>query len=204
MCQSLPMFFIPFKWSLVSRILRNICYSSIANAYIDTSRMIWTSYTSPCLARHTYMPSRSSRSLNKRSETLDLWIWSKGKAPQNYRTKDKAKAGQRRKTLQGHKQRKTLQSWRRKRESGVSSIKSPPIMQVSVGPSSYWWLNWRLHNQMHVPTLSQNPTRGVTKGRILLMRIPMPPSPPQWSTGGGASIPLLDVGKGFPATVHCW
>ena len=79
--------------------------------------------------------------LNRRSKTLDLGIRSKGKVPPNHKTKDKAKARRPRKTCQGHKQRKTLRSRRRTRESGVSSIRAPPTTQVSVGPSSHWWLN---------------------------------------------------------------
>jgi len=151
--------------------------------------------------QHTDTLSRTSRSLKKISETLHLRI---------QRTKDKAKEGWPKITHQTYKKRKTPRSQRRTQESGVSSVRAPLITQVSVRPSSHWWLSWRLQNQMHVLTLSQNPIRGITKGS----------KPLTWSQrhychcqglkacarrsrGGGASFPLTDVGEGFTTTIHC-
>ena len=84
MCLSSQTFFIPFAHSWVSKILSCIWYSNTAVAYIDTSRKRWSSWTSPHSAQHTDTLSKSSRSSNRRSETLDLQIRS---------PKDKAKAG---------------------------------------------------------------------------------------------------------------
>lgn len=86
MCWSLQIFFIPFAESLVSSILSCIWYSNTATTYTGTSKMRWSSWTSPFLVQCTDTPSRSSESLNRRSETLDLQIWSKGKASTNLRT----------------------------------------------------------------------------------------------------------------------
>ena len=73
MYRSSQMLSIPFTRSSVSRILREIWYSSTAIAYKGTSRTIWSSWKSPRSTLHTDM-SRSRRSLNRRSETLDLRI----------------------------------------------------------------------------------------------------------------------------------
>jgi len=61
------MFFIPFVRSWVLRILSNIWYSSTMTAYIATSKMTWSSWTSPRPTQHTDTPYRSSISLNRRS-----------------------------------------------------------------------------------------------------------------------------------------
>ena len=60
-----------------------------------------------------------------------------GKGAPNHRTKDTTKAWRIKKNFQIYKQRTTLQSWRRKRENGVSSIRAPLRTPVSVGPSSH-------------------------------------------------------------------
>lgn len=60
------------------------------------------------LTRLILTPSRLSRSLNRISETLDLWIWSKRKMPLNRKTNDKSKVGCHKTTHQSYKQRKTL------------------------------------------------------------------------------------------------
>eukprot|EP00253_Pinus_taeda_P004699 PITA_04699 len=67
------------------------------------------------------MPLRSSRSLNKRSETLHLRIQSKAKVPLNHRTKDKAKLGQPKPTHQSCKQRIGPRSRKRTRENDACS-----------------------------------------------------------------------------------
>ena len=145
LCWSSQTFFIPFAHNWVSNILSCIWYSNTAAAYVDTSRKRWSSWISPHSAQHTNTLSKSSRSSNRRSETLDLQIQS---------PKDKAKAGWPKTTHRSHKKRTTPRSQRRTQESGVSYTRVPLITQVSVGPSSRWWPNWRLSNQMHVPTLN--------------------------------------------------
>ena len=162
MCWSSQTFFIPFAHSWVSKILSCIWYSNTTAAYTDTSRKRWSSWTSPHSAQHTDTLSKSSKSSNRRSETLELQIRS---------PKDKAKAGWPKTTHQIHKKITTPWSRRRTQGSGVSSKRVPFITQMSVRPSSRYWLSWRLLNQMHVPTLSQNPTRGMEKGSRSLMRI---------------------------------
>jgi hypothetical protein len=51
--------------------------------------------------------------------------------------------------------------------------------------------------------IESKPKKGMTEGSRLSIRSPTPPFPPRRSRGGGASLPLPDVGKGFPATFHC-
>src|ERR1700733_14061752 len=84
MFQSSQTFFIPFAHSWVSKILSGIWCSNTAAAYTDTSRKRWSSWTSPHSAQHTVTLSKSSKSSNRRRETLDLQIRS---------PKDKTKAG---------------------------------------------------------------------------------------------------------------
>ena len=84
MCRSSQKFFIPFAHSWVSKILSCIWYSNTVAAYTDTSRKRWSSWISPHSAQHTDTLSKSSKSSNRRRETLDLQIRS---------PKDKTKAG---------------------------------------------------------------------------------------------------------------
>ena len=86
-----------------------------------------------------YQYAIKSRTLNRRSETLDLQIRSKGKASPNHRTKDKVKMGQPKTTRRSHKKRTTPRSQRRTQESGVSSIRDALTTQVSVGPRNRCW-----------------------------------------------------------------
>lgn len=165
MCRSSQTFFIPFTHSWVSRILSCIWYSNTMASYIDTSRTRWSSWTSPRLAQCTNTLSKLSKSLNRRRETLNLWI---------RRPKDKAKEGWPNTTHRSRRKRTTSRSRRRTQESCVSSIRAPLTTKVSVVPSSRWWPSWRLPNQMHVLTLSQNPKRGMAKGIRSLMRSPVP------------------------------
>ena len=139
MCMSWRICSIPCAPSWVSKIQRNIWCWSATVVSTDTFRRKWSSSTSPRLVRHIGMLPKLSKNSNRKSETLDLWIRSKGKVPPNHKTKDTAKAWRLKKNFQSHKQRETLQSQRRKRESGVSSIRAPLTTQVSVGPSSHWW-----------------------------------------------------------------
>ena len=169
MCQSSQTFFIPFAHSWVSKILSYIWYSNIAAAYTNTSRKRWSSWRSPHSAQCTDTPSKSKKSSNRRRETLDLQIW---------RPKDKAKAGWPNTPNQSCNKRTTPQSLRRTHESGGSSTRAALTTHVSVGRSSHWWRSWRLQNQMHVPTLSQNPTRGMEKESRSLIWSPLLVLPP--------------------------
>ena len=140
MCMSRRICSIPCTPSWVSKIQRNIWCCSTTVVYTDTFRRKWISSTSPRLVRHIDMLPKLSKNSNRKSETLDLWIRSKGKVPPNHRTKDTTKAWWLKKTCQSRKQRATLQSWRSKEESGASSIRALLTTQVSVGLSSHWWL----------------------------------------------------------------
>ena len=130
---------IPCTPSWVSKIQRNIWCWSTAVVYTYTFKRKWSSWTSPHLVQHIGTLPKLSKNSNRKSETLDLQIRSKGKVPPNHRTKDTTKAWRLQKTFQSRKQRATLQSRRRKRESGASSIRAPLTTQVSVKPSSHWW-----------------------------------------------------------------
>ena len=140
MCMISQIFSIPYARSWVSKIQRNIWCWSIAVVCTDTFRMKWSSSTSPHLVRHIGLQPKLSKNSNRKSETLDLWIRSKRKVPPNRRTKDTTKAWRLKTTCQSRKQRTTLRSWRRKRESGASSIRVPLTTQVRIEWSSHWWL----------------------------------------------------------------
>ena len=140
MCMRWRICSIPYAPSWVLKIQWNIWCCSTAVVCTDTFRRKWSSSTSPRLVRHICMLPKLSKNSNRKSETLDLWIKIKGKVPPNRRNKDTAKAWWLKKTCQIRKQRETLQSWRRKWESGASSIRAPLTTQVSVGLSSHWWL----------------------------------------------------------------
>ena len=139
MCMSERICSITCTPTWVSTIQRNIwCWSTVV-VCIDTFNRKWSSFTSPCLVRHIGMLPKLSKNSNRKSETLDVWIRSKGKVPPNCRTKDTAKAWRLKKTFQSCKQGATLQSRRRKQENGASSIRAPLTTEVSVGPSNHWW-----------------------------------------------------------------
>ena len=139
MCMIWRICSIPCAPSWVSKIQRNIWCWSTAVVCIDTFRRKWSYSTSPFLVRHISTLPKLSKNSNRKSETLDLRIRSKGKVPPNCRTKDTTKAWRLKKTCQIRKQRVTLQIRRRKRESGASSIRAPLTTQVSVGPSNHYW-----------------------------------------------------------------
>jgi hypothetical protein len=112
--------------SWVSKILSDIWCSSIAVIYIDTSRKKWNFWTSHPWARPTDMPSKSSRSSNKRCGNLGLGSphskIQERAAPTN-RKKDKEKMDHLRKNSLGHKQRRTPERQRKIPGSGATSIR---------------------------------------------------------------------------------
>lgn len=179
MCWSSQTFSIPYVRSWVLRILSGIWYSSTATLYKSTSRVRWSSWTSPDLAPPIDTLSRSCKNLNRRIKTLDLRIRSKGKALASCRTKETSKAGWPKTTRWSWKWRKTPQRQRKTHGNGVSYITAPLTTLVSVETISRQCSSWRLLNEIHVLTLSQRPTTsGFTKGSILLMRSLFPLFPP--------------------------
>ena len=71
-CQSSQISSIPCTPSWVLKIQRDIWCSSIVVVCIDTSRPKWNFWTSHPWARPTDMPSKSSKSSNKRRGNLGL------------------------------------------------------------------------------------------------------------------------------------
>jgi hypothetical protein len=71
-CSSSQISSIPCAPRWVSNILRDILCSSIMVVCIDTSKPKWSFWTSHPWARPTNMPSKSSRSSNKRCDNLGL------------------------------------------------------------------------------------------------------------------------------------
>jgi hypothetical protein len=119
---------IPCAPSWVSNILSDIWCSSIVVLCIDTSRPKWNFWTSHPWARPTDMPSKSSRSSNKRRVNLGLGTphnksWER--AAPTYRTKDREKMDSIRTTSPSHKQRRTLERQRKIPRSGATSIRVP-------------------------------------------------------------------------------
>lgn len=75
--------------------------------------------------------------------------------------------------------------------------------QASARPCSHRRLIWRLLNHSHVLNLSQNPIRGMTNQSRSLMQIIVPLWPPPRLRVGRMPLPLINVGEGFSAIVHC-
>jgi hypothetical protein len=101
---------IPCTPIWVSKIQSDIWCSSIVVLFIDTSRPKWNFWTSHPWARPTNMPSKLSRSSNKRRDNLCLETphnKSQEREAPTHRTKDRAKMDSIRTTSPSHKQRRT-------------------------------------------------------------------------------------------------
>jgi hypothetical protein len=97
-CPSSQISSIPCAPSWVSKILSDIWCSSIGAVCIDTSRPKWSFWTSHPWARPTDMPSKSSKSSNKRHGNLGLGTFT-----------TKARKGRRQPAEQRTEQRRTPQ-----------------------------------------------------------------------------------------------
>jgi hypothetical protein len=96
-CQISQISSIPCAPSWVSKIQSDIWCSSITLLCIDTSRLKWNFWTSHPLARPTDMPSKLSRSSNKRHRQFGLGNPSQqnlGKGGPNPQNKGQRKDGQ--------------------------------------------------------------------------------------------------------------
>jgi hypothetical protein len=86
------------------------------------------------------MLSKSSRNLNRRSESLDLQIphrRSREKEAPTHRTKDRERMDPLRKPISpSHKQRRVMRRQRKTLGSGVNSIKFPNITLMNVAQKS--------------------------------------------------------------------
>jgi hypothetical protein len=109
---------------------------------IDTYRPKWNLWTSHPWARPTDMPSKSSRSSNKRHNNLGLGT------PHNkiqervapiHITKDRAKMDSIMTTSPSHKQIMTPEIQRKIPGSGVTSIRALGITLLTVAQNSHWW-----------------------------------------------------------------
>jgi hypothetical protein len=142
-CSSSQTSSIPCATSWVSNILSDIWCSSIAAPYIDTSRPKCSFWTSRPWARPIDMPSKSSRSLNKRRDNLGRGTphsKSQESTAPTCRTRDITKMDNLRTTSLSRKQRRTLERQRKIPGSGATSIRAPSITLWIVAQSSRWWL----------------------------------------------------------------
>jgi hypothetical protein len=130
---------IPFTPTWVSRTPNNIWCSSTITFCIDTSKQESSFWTSHHWERHFNMLSKSSRNLNRRSESLDLQFphnRSRVKATPTHIKKDRVRMDNLRTTSQRRKQRRVMRRRRKTLGSGVNSIKSPGITSMNVARSS--------------------------------------------------------------------
>jgi hypothetical protein len=141
-CQISQISSIPCAPSWVSKIQSDIWCSSITVLYIDTSRPKWNFWTSHPWARPTDMPSKSSRSSNKRRDNLGLGTphnKSQERVAPTHRTKDRENMDSIRTTSPSHKQRRTPERQRKIPGSGATSIRALGITLLTVAQSSHWW-----------------------------------------------------------------
>jgi hypothetical protein len=139
-CHSSKISSIPCTPSWVSKIKRDIWCSSVMVLCIDTSRPKWNLWTSHPWARPTDMPSKSSRSSNKRCDNLGLGTPHNKileRAAPTHRTKDQEKMGSIKTTGPSRKQIGTLERHRKILGSGVTSIRALGITLMIAAQSSH-------------------------------------------------------------------
>lgn len=178
MWMSSRIYSIPKARSWASNIWKNVVPQLFAQIHPGGNKV---PRHPPHLVQRTGMLPRLSKNLNKISETLDLWIRSIGNVPPNQRTKNKTKARLPKQLVEAASEEQHHEAKEGHKE--VSSIKVPLTTQMSVRPSNHWWPSWRPLSHMHVRTLRQNPTRGMTKASRLSMWSPVPLWPPPRSSG---------------------
>jgi hypothetical protein len=133
---------IPCAPRWVSKIQSDIWCSSIVVLYIDTSRLKWNFWTSHPWAQPIDMPSKSSRSSNKRRNNLVLGTPHnkiRERAAPTHRTKDRAKMDSIRTTSSSRKKIRTPERQRKILGSGVTSIRALGITLPTAAQSSHWW-----------------------------------------------------------------
>jgi hypothetical protein len=111
-CQSSQISSIPCAPRWVSNILSDIWCSSTMVVCIDTSRKKWSFWTSHPWVRPIDMSSKSSRSLNKRCDSLGLGTphnRSREREAPTHRTKGRENMDNLRTTSLSHKQRRTME-----------------------------------------------------------------------------------------------
>jgi hypothetical protein len=141
-CQISQISSIPCAPSWVSKIWSDIWCSSIAILCIDTSRLKWNFWTSHPWARSTDMPSKSSRSSNKKHDNLGLGTphnKSQERVAPTHRTKDRENMGSIKTTSTSCKQIRTPERQRKIPGSGATSIRALGITLLTAAQSSRWW-----------------------------------------------------------------
>jgi hypothetical protein len=142
-CQSSQISSIPCAPRWVSNIQSDIWCSSIMVLCIDTSRLKWNFWTSHPWARPTDMPSKSSRSSNKRCDNLGLGTPHnkiQERVAPTHRTKDRENMDSIRTTSPSRKQRRTPERQRKIPGSGATSIRALGITLLIAAQRSHWWL----------------------------------------------------------------
>jgi hypothetical protein len=139
-CQISPMSSIPCTLRWVSKTLSAIWCSSIAMVYIDTSKHKCSFWTFLPWAWPINMLSKSSRSLNRRHDSLGMkkpHNRSREKVAPTHRTKGKKRMGSLRTTSPNRKQIRTMGRQRKTLGNCASSIRSPGITPLNVAQRSH-------------------------------------------------------------------
>jgi hypothetical protein len=142
-CQISQISSIPCTPSWVSKIQSNIWCSSIMVLCIDISRPKWNLWTSHPCAQPTDMPSKLSRSSNKKCDNLGLGTTHKKsykRVAPTHQTKEIENMDSIRTTSPRCKQRRTSKRQRKILGSGVTSIRALGITLLTAAQSSRWWL----------------------------------------------------------------
>jgi hypothetical protein len=129
------------RW--VSKIKSDIWCSSITALYIDTSKTKWNFWTSHPWARPTDIPSKSSRSSNKKRGNLGLGTPHnkiQERVAPTHRTKNRENMESIKTTSPSCKKRRTPERQRKILRSGATSIRSLGITLLTATQSSHWWL----------------------------------------------------------------
>jgi hypothetical protein len=134
-CQISQISSIPCEPRWVSKIQNDIWFSSIMVICIDTSITKWNLWTCHACAQPTDMPSKSSRSSNKRHNNLGLGTphnKSQERAAPTHRKKDREKMDSIKKSSPICKQRRTPKRQRNIPRSGATSIRALGIKLLIV------------------------------------------------------------------------
>jgi hypothetical protein len=133
---------IPCAPSWVSKTLSDIWCSSTTMVCTHTSRQKWNFWKFRPWARPIDILSKSSRSLNKRHDSLGLQTPRskiREKVAPTHRTKGRARMDSLRITSPNHEKRRTMRRQRKTLVNSVSSIRAPRITPLNFAQSSDWW-----------------------------------------------------------------
>ena len=215
MCHRLPIFSIPFAQSWVSRISSSIWYSNIARClhkYIQEE--IEFLNISSLDTAYRYVVKVEQKFKQKKRDFRICESEARERCPQTTEQMDKTKAGKPKTTHQIYKQRTLDTATKSKKDMG----KWCEFHKSSTHNTSECRAKQSLVAELKVSESDacfdseSEPNKGNDKGeadyrcrsqRHYFHHAKIQEGGTRRSRGGGASLPLPDVGNGLPTTVHC-